>query len=155
MYQSLYEKRHFIVNISQKSNSTDSNFHLDESQEVLIIRDVKRVSPNNASVINSIPPWIMVIGGAFSTISTSVGLVWALQRNEAELDSESVSRGDTACKRKYEREKRTATNIKHMLYFRQERQLLSDEHMGLTFITNVLSVPPLELTHEVAASLNY
>lgn len=150
VYHALYEQRHFVVNINVDPNAVDCNFHLDECQEVLIIRDAKRMSVNNPDVISSIAPWIMVVGAAYTKSTTAVGLIRCAKHFEGDLDAEKIStRGR---RRSYDREKRTAINVCRMLDFLRERQWLSEEHMGRSVIANVLHDPALEWDDEVGTT---
>lgn len=134
-----------MVRINQDPAVMDANMHLDESQESLIIIDVKRMSVNNQDVMTSLPPWIMVVGLAFSSLCVALGLFRTYKRNEEELDActERSSR---------DREKRTARNISMMLRYCKERIWLSEEHISRSCIANVLSEHIQVLEDDVSSS---
>ena len=143
----LYEKHHLVVNLNRNPRASDAHFHLDESQEALIIRDAKRLCINNEKVISSLVPWIMLLGIAHTTLSIAMGLSTVMKRSEDNLETEMM--GTTV--RAYDRERRTARNIHFMLRFCSAKLWLTEEHMCAAKITNVLADDPTVIEDDVEA----
>ena len=144
----LFNKKHMVININAFSATNDAHFHLDEAQEALIIGDTKRMCVNNEKVLSSIAPWIMLVGVALTSLCFALGIFRPVKRSEADLDSSDSVRNKSS----YDREKRTAKNIKFMLDYCPERSWLSESHISSPHMMNVLTVPSRVITDDVDAS---
>ena len=117
----LYKRRHLVVNINRNAAASDSHFHLDESQEALIIRDTKRMCVNDERVLTNLVPWIMLLGVAHTTLSISLGLCTAVKRSEDSIETDAMG----TSVRLYDKEKKQlVTSLSCCNFVRQSYGLL-------------------------------